>query len=61
MKKYFYFIRRENGTERSGKVIRWEGERLSEKVVLFHLEGKRNGAEESSGDKEGGRDSNLNA
>jgi len=31
--------------ERSGKVIRWEGERLSEKVVLFHLEGKRNGAE----------------
>ena len=46
MKKYFYFIRRENGTERSGKVIRWEGERLSEKVVLFHLEGKRNGAEQ---------------
>ena len=45
MKKYFYFIRRENGTERSGKVIRWEGERLSEKVVLFHLEGKQNGAE----------------
>jgi len=45
VKKYFYFIRRENGTERSGKVIRWEGERLSEKVVLFHLEGKWNGAE----------------
>jgi hypothetical protein len=45
VKKYFYFIRRENGTERSGKVIRWEGERLCEKVVLFHLEGKRNGAE----------------
>ncbi len=44
MKKYFYFIRRkngmersgreirrENGTERRGKVIRREGERLSEK------------------------------
>ena len=59
MKNYFYFINRKNGAER--KRDRREGERLSEKVVLFHLEGKRNGAEESSGDKEGGRDSNLNA
>ncbi len=43
MKNYFYFINRKNGAER--KRDRREGERLSEKVVLFHLEGKRNGAE----------------
>ena len=43
MKNYFYFINRKNGAER--KRDRREGERLSEKVVLFHLEGKWNGAE----------------